>query len=87
MPSSDGQYKWSITDNTETRLENRQSWIPLESDIVEEQYDDRSWAYLQTAGSNAVPPLSHWWFPWGQQTEPPMVRKRDDALRCRTSWL
>lgn len=76
-----GQNKWTITDNTSKRLRKLQTWIPFESDIIEERYGDRSWAYLRVSGERAIPPLYHWLFPRGEQTEPAMARKREDAIR------
>lgn len=77
-----GQYKWTISDNTAKRLKKLQSWIPFESDLVEEEYDERSWAYQRVSGANVMPALYHWLFPQRQLTEPAMVRKRDSAFGC-----
>lgn len=84
LSDADGHYgpdKWTITDNTTKRLHRLQSWIPFDSDIVEERRDTRSWAYLRVTGSRTLPALYHWLFPRGHQTEPAMMRKRDSALQ------
>lgn len=84
LADADGYYglnKWTITDNTTKRLRKLRSWIPFECDIVEEQYDDRSWAYLRVSGSWSVAALYHWLSPRGHQTEPALTRKRDSAMQ------
>lgn len=84
ISDADGYYgsnKWTITDNTTKRLRKLQRWIPFESDMIEEQFDNRSWAYLRVSGSRTVSALYHWLFPRGHQTEPALSRKRDRALQ------
>ncbi|MFB6353346.1 MAG: hypothetical protein ABEJ92_04605 [Halobacteriales archaeon] len=83
LADADGYYganKWTITDNTSKRLRKLQGWIPFESDIIEERYGDRTWAYLRVSGKWAVPALYHWLFPRSEHTEPAMARKREAAV-------
>jgi len=75
-----GEYKWTITDNTSNRLQKLRNWIPLETEIVNEEYDGRSWSYLRVTGRDQLRVLYSWLFPEGIHTKPALTRKRDDVL-------
>ncbi|MCG1003775.1 MULTISPECIES: hypothetical protein [Halobacterium] len=73
-----GKHKWTITDGNPRRLRALQSWIPFDSDIVSEEYDHRSWAYLRVSG--VLPSLYHWLYPDRKRTRPALARKRETAI-------
>lgn len=73
-----GEHKWTITDNNSKRLRALESWIPFDADIVEESYNQRSWAYLRVSG--ILPSLYRWLYPQLDQTEPALPRKRRTAV-------
>lgn len=75
-----GKYKWTITDANDRRLNALREWIPVEYDIVDEQFDDRSWAYLRVSGQDRLGALYGWLYPSRDRTEPAMPRKRDSAV-------
>jgi len=62
-------------------LRKLQTWIPFESEIVNEAYEGRSWAYLRVSGQRRLPVLYHWLFPRRESTEPAMSRKRETAVQ------
>lgn len=75
-----GRKKWTITDATDRRLKRLRRWIPVELDVVHENYGDRSWVYLRTSRSHRLVALYGWLFPRREQTEPAMPRKKEVAL-------
>lgn len=76
-----GEHKWTITDANDRRLRALRDWIPVEYDIVTEQYEDRSWAYLRVSGRAPLAALYGWLYPVGELTEPALPRKRAVAAR------
>lgn len=83
LADADGYYgtnKFTITDNTAKRLQKLQSWLPVKSEIVHENVEDRSWAYLKVSIKRELIVLYLWLFPRGNKTEPAMARKREPAI-------
>lgn len=81
-----GEQKFTITDANSRRLRNLRPWFPVPYDIVEENYDGRSWAYLRVGKTYDLNALYGWLFPGREQTVPAMPRKKRSALaRLRNS--
>lgn len=83
LADADGYYgedKWTITDATDRRLRKLRAWIPVDTDIVDERYDGKSWSYLRVSQKHQLRALYGWLFPRRAQTEPAMPRKRAIAL-------
>lgn len=75
-----GECKWTLTDATDRRLKRLQDWIPVDLDIVHDNFDGRSWAYLRTSRGHKLNALYGWLFPRRKDTEPAMPRKKAIAL-------
>lgn len=81
-----GQQKFTITDANAKRLRGLRPWFPVPYDIVEEEYDGRSWAYLRVGKTYDLNSLYGWLFPGREHTVPAMPRKKETAMeRLRTS--
>lgn len=76
-----GVHKWTLTASNTLRLEKLRDWIPFDADLVEDEFDGRSWAYLRVSGRDRVPAFYHWLYPALEFTEPAMARKREIAVR------
>lgn len=75
-----GVHKWTLTDANSRRLEKLRNWIPFETDVVEDGYEDKAWAYLRLSGRDTLPAFYHWLYPALHLTEPAMARKRETAV-------
>ena len=84
LADADGYYgpdKWTITASNDLRLKRLETWIPVDVDIVRDEVENRSWAYLRTSRTHRLTALYGWLFPRRDRTEPAMPRKKDVALR------
>lgn len=84
LADADGYYapdKWTITASNDLRLKRLETWIPVELDIVRDEVENRSWAYLRTSRTHRITALYGWLFPRRDRTEPAMPRKKDVAFR------
>jgi hypothetical protein len=83
LADADGYYgpnKWTIADATPHRLENLQRWVPVETEVVNENYDEKSWSSLRVSRGHRLVALYGWLFPRRSQTEPAMPRKKETAI-------